>query len=183
MTASRLRYILIGLIAFMVVGFGVGAWWLQGLLATDVRNTDHAKIDADISAIELQQLKSLKKQLADEQDVINRAKQIAASSSQYQYQDQVIKDVSDYAARYGIAVNTFDFSTPNKQKTSTSGAKITAFSVTLKGPLPYTTFIRFLRDVETNLTKIQVTSLTLSPDKNPSFISNPSLGLEVYLKS
>ena len=182
MTATKLRYILIGLIVVLFGGFAAGAWWIQGILADQVRETDHAKIDAELSGTELQQLKQLKKQLADQEDVIERAKQIAVSSDQYQYQDQVIKDVSDYAARYGIQVNTFDFSSTNKNA-STGGAKKTPFTVSLKGPLAFVTFMRFLRDLEGNLTKIQVTSLTLAPDKDPNNITNPSLSCEVYLKS
>lgn len=183
MTATKLRYILIGLIIVLVACFGAGAWWVEGMLTDKVRETDHAKTDADLSGTELQQLKHLKKQLDDQKDVVERAKQIAANSAQYQYQDQVIRDVSDYAARYGIQVNTFDFSTTNKAAPATNGTKKTPFTVSLKGPLAYVTFLRFLRDIEGNLTKIQVTSLTLAPDKDPNNITNPSLSCEVYLKS
>lgn len=185
MKATQLRYVLIALIVVMVIGFTAAAWWMQGLLASSVRTTEHAKIDADISQTELQQLKSLQKQLSDEQDIVGRAKDIAVSSEQYRYQDQVIKDVSDYAQRYGIQVNTFDFTTPNTnaQATAAKGAKITAFNLTLKGPVKYVTFMRFLSNLETNLTKIQVTSLTLAPDRDPSNIANPTLSLQVYLKS
>lgn len=183
MNASQLRYLLIGLISVMVIGFGAATWWMQGLLASNVSATERAKIDADISQTELQQLKTLQKQFNDEKDVLERAKQIAVSSEQYRYQDQVIKDVSDYAARYGIQINTFDFTTTNAQTPAANGAKKTSFNVTLKGPLKYDTFIRFLRSIEKNLTKIQVTSLTLAPDRDPSNITNPALSLEVYLKS
>lgn len=182
MTATKLRYILLALIVVMVGGFAFGAWWVQGLLAQHVRDTDHAKIDAEVSNTELQQLKQLQKQLADEQDIVERAKQIAVSADQYRYQDQVIKDVADYAYRYGISVNTIDFTQTAGQQAS-GGAKRTAFTVSLKGPVPYTTFMQFLRAIEKNLTKIQVTSLTLAPDKDPNSITNPSLSLEVYLKS
>lgn len=182
MTATKLRYILLGLIVVLLAGFGAGIWWVQGLLANSVRDTDHAKIDAEVSTTELQQLKSLQKQLADQQDIVERAKQIAVSTEQYRYQDQVIKDVSDYAARYGIRINTIDFTTTNAPAASSGNKKI-AFTISLKGPIPYTTFMLFLRDIEQNLTKIQVTSLTLAPDKDPRTVSTPSLSLEVFLKS
>jgi hypothetical protein len=184
MTATKLRYILLALIVVMIGAFASGAWWVQGLLAQHVRDTDHAKIDAEVSETELQQLKQLQKQLTEEQDIVERAKQIAVSAEQYRYQDQVIKDISDYAYRYGISVNTIDFTqNTGQQAASAGGAKRTAFTVSLKGPLPYTTFMQFLRSIEKNLTKIQVTSLTLAPDKDPNSVTNPSLSLEVYLKS
>ena len=183
MTATKLRYVLFGLIALLLAGLGTGAWWVQTLLAERVHQTDHTTIDADVVTTELQQLKSLEKQLVDQADVVSRAKEIAASSALYRYQDQVISDISSYAGRYGIKINTFDFSIAQSTKPTTSGAKKTPFTVTLKGPIAFITFIRFLQDLELNLTKIQVTSLTLSPDKNPNNIANPNLGLEVYLKN
>lgn len=183
MTATKLRYVLIGLIVVMFGGFATGAWWVDTLLAKSVRETDNTQIDAEVSTTELQQLKSLQKQLLSEKDIIDRAKQIAASSNQYRYQDQVIKDISDYASRYGIAINTFDFTTTTGQNNAQVGAKKTPFTVTLRGPLPYTTFLKFLRAVEQNLTKIQVTSLSLAPDKDPSSITNPTVSMEVYLKN
>jgi hypothetical protein len=183
MTATKLRYVLVGLIIVLLGAFGASVWWVEGILTEKVRETDHAKVDAELSATELQQLKQLKKQLEEQRDVVDRAKQIAANSAQYQYQDQVIKDVSDYAARYGIQVSTFDFTSANKNAAASGGAKKTPFTVTLKGPLSYVTFMKFLRDIEGNLTKIQVTSLTLAPDKDPNNITNPSLSCEVYLKS
>lgn len=185
MTATKLRWVLVGLILVLLSGFSAGAWWVQGILNDKVHQTDHTTIDAEISTTELQQLKALEKQLAGQQDIVNRAKEIAASTEQYHYQDQVVSDISDYAARYGIRVNTFDFSGAQSAKPTTTpgGAKKTAFRLSLRGPIPYITFLRFLQDVEKNLTKIQVTSLTLSPDKDPNNIANPSLGLEVFLKS
>lgn len=184
MTATKLRWILVGLIVLLLGGFGFGTWWLQGVLSESVKVTDHVKIDAEVSTSELQQLKNLQKQLAEEQDLIERTKEIAATTEQYRYQDQVISDLADYAARRGIQISTFDFSGAARTKPTelVGGAKRTPFSVTLKGPVAYATFLRFLQDIEANLTKIQVTSLTLSPDKDPNKIANPSLGMDVYIK-
>ena len=183
MTATKLRLVLLGVIAVLILGFGTGAWWVLTLLAGSVHQTDHIITDADVTTTELQQLKSLEKQLAEQEDIVSRAKDIAANKASYGYQDQVVTDITSYANRYGIKISTCDFSAAQKAKVDASGAKKTPFNVTLKGPIGYVTFIRFLQALERNLTKIQVTSLTLSPDKNPNNISNPNLGLEVYLKN
>jgi hypothetical protein len=184
MTATKLRLVLLGVVAVLVLGLGAGAYFVLGLLADRAHQTDHTKADADTTSTELQQLKSLEKQLEDQADIVSRAKEIAATTAQYKYQDQVISDISVYASRYGIKISTFDFSAAQSAKPDTSGgAKKTPFTLTLKGPIPFVTFIRFLQDIERNLTKIQVTSLTLSPDKNPNNIANPTIGLEVYLNN
>jgi hypothetical protein len=184
MTATKFRLILAGVIVVLLLGFGAGAYFMLGILSDRVRQTDHTKVDADITTTELQQLKNLQKQLADQSDVVSRAKEIAATTAQYKYQDQVISDISVYAARYGIRISTFDFSIAQTVKPEAStGAKKTPFTLTLKGPIAFTTFLRFLQDIEHNLTKIQVTSLTLSPDKNPNNVANPTVGLAVYLNN
>lgn len=178
MNAIVLRYILIGLSATTVIGLSAAGWWVQQMLESKVRQTDHARIDAQLSAVELQQLKRLEQQLTDDKDIIERARQIAAPANQYQYQDQVIKDLSQYAGRLGLRINAFNFTAQALQGNNNR----TPFTITLDGPVPYETFLRFLRDIEANLTRMQVTSLALSPDANPAFIANPTLSMEVYIR-
>lgn len=182
MTATKLRYVLIAAILLTVGGFGAAGWWAQQVLAQKARETDHARIDADLSSLELQQLRRLKTQLEQQQEIIGRAQQIAATAEQYRYQDQVISDIQQYAGRYGIQISNFDFGAKAGSKSSDNTSNKTAFTITLRGPLAYDVFLKFLRDLEANLTKLQITSLTLAPDKNPTLISNPSISLEVFLK-
>ena len=185
MNATRLRIVLIISFVVLLAAFGVSAWWAQGLLASKVKETDHARIDAQISQQQVDELKKLQGELEKQKDVVTRAGQIAATAQQYQYQDQVIKDVQIYAGRHGLAVSAYDFSASTSAAGSKApaGTALTPFSVTLKGPIPYDTFMSFLRDVENNLTKIQVTSLTLTPNaKNAQLIDNPTISAAVYLK-
>lgn len=184
MTASRLRLVLIGCIVIMVVGFGAGGWWVQQLLAEKVRDTDHTRIEAEVAQTELQQLRRLSQQIAEQKDVVERAKQIAGTNAQFGYQDQVINDITSYANRHGIQIGVIDFGAANtvSKTAEVNGAKKTSFNVSLRGPLPYESYLRFMQDLENNLTKIQVISMTLSPDKNPKNVTNPTINLEVYIK-
>lgn len=189
MTASRLRYILIALVIIMAVGFGAGAWWLQKMLAERVTETDHAKIDAEVAQLEIEKLRQLKQRLTEQKDTVERTRLIAASADQYQYQNQIITDITTYASRHNIGISSFNFTESETKKPAAGGQSApqattkTPFSVTLRGPIDFNKFMQFLRDIESNLTKIQVNSLTLSPDaKNPGAITNPTLSLEVYIK-
>lgn len=177
MNAKILRIVLSVLMAALLGGLVGGAWWGSEFLASAVRDSDHKRIDAQVSATELQQLKQLKTQLATQADLIDRVHSIAGSTNLYRYQDQVIEDISSYAKRYNMRIANFDFVTSTK-----AASTKTPFNITIGGQVDYRSFLMFLRDIETNLTKIQVTSLSLNPDKNPAYISNPTLGLEVYIK-
>jgi hypothetical protein len=184
MTAIKLRYILIATIVLLGVAIGLGNWQLHGILARQVSQTDHAKIDAELSQSELEKLQKLKIDLVAQKDIVDRAKQIAAPSNQYHFQDQVIKDLTTYAARDAITISSFDFSSASSggKVNAPSGGK-TAFTVNLQTPLRYDQVLNFLRQIEQNATKMQITSLTLAPDpRNPSQISNPTIGLEVFIK-
>jgi hypothetical protein len=182
MSAVIFKRVLVGAIVLLVCGLIGGGYWMSELLTASASEADHLKIDADVSALEVQQLKQLKTQLLVQNDIVERAHQIGASISQYKYQDQVIEDVNSYAARYGIQVSNFDFTAPAAGLGAKASGSKTPFKVSLQGPIAYESFLRFLHDIETNLTRIQVTSLSLAPDKDPSLIANPTLSLEVYLK-
>ncbi len=184
MTATRLRLILIVGFITLLAGCGVGGWFTQQLLAQKVVEADHARTDADTAREQVNELKSMQAQLDKNKDIVARASQIAASANQYEYQDQVIKDVEIYANRHGLAVSGYDFNAPVASGSKApAGTVLTPFSVTLRGPAPYISFLAFLRDMENNLTKIQVTSLTLSPNtKDPKLIENPTLSAVVFIK-
>lgn len=184
MNALKLRIILIIGLVLLIAGVGAGAWWMQNILATYVVATDHAKIDAQVASQQLERLRFLESELKEKKDIVERADQIAATANNYQYQDQIVKDLTVYANRNGIAIAGFNFTaTAGQGAQGPSGTTRTSFTVALNGPLEFSRFMQFLRDIENNLTKLQVTSLALSPDEgNPKMVTNPTLGLVVYLK-
>lgn len=185
MTATKLRIIMIAILALAIIGIGAGVWWVHSVLTVYVIGADHAKIDAQLSDLDLNKLRKLQSDLKDKQEIVARADQIAANASNYQYQDQVVSDLTTYAGRRGIKISAFNFNAGNSTQGSEgpAGTTLTAFTITLVGPIDYNTFLQFLYDVENNLTKIQVTSLSLAPDQsNPKLVTNPSLSLVVYLK-
>jgi hypothetical protein len=186
MNATGLRIVLISGLALLISGVGVGTWWLQGVLAERVASTDRAKTDADLAQLDLEKLRRLQIQLDQQKDTIERADQIAATASNYQYQDQVVGDLENYAHRHQVEIASFDFSgasSPGASTNSPAGTTRTPFTVSLRGPLSFDKVMDFLRDIENNLTKLQVASLSLTPNADDTkLVNNPSLSLVVYLK-
>lgn len=183
MNVFKLRFVLAGIILLLIGVIITAIILLQGLLKDQVVLTDHMKIDADVSEQEILKLKKLESELSKKQDVVERAKQIAASVDQYQFQDQVINDLTVYAQRSGFGISSFDFTQSTGQKPGTVPSDKTSFVVNLTSPIPYDRFLQFIHAVELNLTKIQIISVTLSPNtKNTSEILNPTINLEVFLK-
>lgn len=186
MNALVLRMVLIAGLVLLVGGIGVGTWWVHDQLAAQAVKTAHAKTDAELVQLDLEKLSQIQRQLEEQKDVVERADQIAASADNYKYQDQVVSDLEAYARRHNIQITGFDFSkatAPGQKATGPAGTTRTPFSLSLKGPVSFDVFMNFLRDIENNLTKIQVSSLSLTPTQDdPKQVSNPSLSLTVYLK-
>lgn len=182
MTPSKLKYLLFLLILVLLTGLLGGTWQAKKVLEGEVLKTDHAKTDADLSQSEVQKYKKLAGELQANQDLVQRTKRIAASSTQYHYQDQVIRDLASYAAQDGVTISSFDFGAAAANPKAAPTGK-TSFNINLQGPLKYTQFLSFLRHIELNVTKLQVISIALAPDtRTPNQILNPTIGLQVFLK-
>ena len=195
LTATSLRLMLsISLLLIGALGialFSLANKQLKGV-AVDV---SHTVADSNASQSNLQNLQKIKQYLASKQDVVQRAESIVAESRSYEYQNQIINDLNDYAARAGIGITSIDFTgaTPGATNTTTpgtttapstvvNGVKSTFISVTLKNPVDYVGVLRFLKSIEQNLTKMQVTNIGLSKTAGSNGISSSVLNIEVYVK-
>lgn len=182
--AVFLSWLFIGLISLVLIGAGLGCWQLQKFLATERLAADHAKIDATISTDELQKAHNLQLYLANHKSDVDKAAAVVAETKTYQYQNQIVEDVNRYADIAGVTILGFDFPV---QKTispaGAKGAKTIQAVVTLQNPVPYTNYLRFLKLIEQNLTKMQITEISITPDdKVPGRVNNPSIGLQVYVR-
>ena len=207
LTAVNLqRLFLVGIFVLVVAAiFGFTA--LTKVLQSKAIEVNHAQTDADIGSNNVKELEQLNSDLQSHKDVVQRAKEIVAESKSYQYQNQIVQDINAFAARAGITILGYNFSgdntnssspdsslssgttqpsanTSEAQKTNIpAGVQTVTANITLKNPVPYNNFLRFLKLIENNVTKMQVTGVSLSPDSgHPDQISNPTIGLIVYTR-
>jgi hypothetical protein len=196
LTAASLRLIL-SIFLFVIIALGILLFsFAYSKLKDAAVDVSHSVADASASQNNLQNLQKLKQDLAAKQDVVTRAENIVAESRSYEYQNQIINDLNDYAARAGLSITTIDFSSaqagtgptttpgtaaPATPSTTINGVKSTFVSVTLKNPVNYTGVLRFLKSIEQNLTKMQVSNIGLSKADDGGVSSN-ALNIEVYIK-
>lgn len=185
LTPRALRIILVLLLLVSLGGSSFGVWQALQLIDQKAREADRSYIEAELSQQEVETLRRLQNELESKKDVVDRAALIASTATNYQYQDQVVSDLQTYAKRDGIKINSYDFSAAKDVKPGSgpAGTTLTPFIIAVEGPLEYARFMQFLRNIENNLTKLQVTSLSLTPDsKDLRFINDPTISLVVYLK-
>lgn len=196
LSAQKLRALMIISIVTLIIVACVGFYFVRDLLdsyAAQVRETS-AKASASSQNIAI--LESLKTQLSQDADTVNRTKSIVAESKSYAYQDQIIADINRYAARSGMTIASYGFDTKLASSPSVSGAsapiatakpanglKSTNVSVTLKTPVKYTNIVSFVHALEQNLTKMQLAGISLSKDSTSATdLSVSALNLEVYIR-
>jgi hypothetical protein len=191
LTASTFRLILSASLV-VITGIGITLFSLANdqlrSVATDV---SHVVVDANASQDNLTTLEKIKKTLASEQDVVARTNQIVAESKSYEYQDQIVTDLNGYASKAGITITNLDFSagtakTPAATATpaapvATSGLHSTSVTVTIQNPVGYNQLLQFIKSLEQNLTKMQVSKVSLSRGEGGN-ITSDAFAIEVYIK-
>lgn len=185
MKATTLTSVLIACIVFIIGIIIVANWQLKAFLYSEVTATNTLKQQAVNSSDNLARAQALELYMKTHQTDVERAASIVAQTKTYQYQNQIIEDITRYASSANLSILEFNF--PDSGS-STSKKKVTAVKsilveVTLRKPVDYVNLIRFLKYIEHNLTRMQITDLSISPNsENPALIDSPTIGLEVYVK-
>lgn len=192
MTPEKLRLVLIGSMFLMIIGSG-GLFWLfrEQVLIPNANKVAEVSSTAQSRDSEVSQLKRVQEILERDKDTVDRAAKIVADTKFYQYQDQIIKDLTAYAKTTGVTILKYDFNNgaapsgvaaqPAGAATDPSGVKSVSVAVTLTNPLPYNNLMRFVHAIEANLTKMQLAGIAISTDPSGGVIAN-TLILKVFTK-
>lgn len=184
LTSAAVSWLLISALILLVIGTGVGSWFMQSILVAQVIETDHVKIDAELSQTELQRSQTLQAYLETNRTAIEKANAIVSETKTYQYQNQIVNDIESYANKAGIVVLGYSFPQGTATtKTDPTGLKSVSATLTLQTPVNYTSYLKFLKYIEQNVTKMQITNLSMAPDPNDSQnIKDTAITLKVYVR-
>lgn len=191
LTATSLRVVL-SVSMFIVAAIGGVAFWIaNSKLEEYAVEVSHTSADATASRDNLQNLQKIQEELDDDKEVVQRASSIVADSQSYQYQNQIITDLNDYAAKAGIAITNINFASTTTQATpgtptpaapTPSGVKSMPVSITIKNPVDYLNLLKFINSIEENLTKMQISRINLSKDPTKNSVTSDALTIEVYVR-
>ena len=201
--AVTMRIILVVVLIAILLLMGGGFYLAYTSLEKTAKEVSEVQTQAQTSDAKLQNLALLEKQLKENSIAVDRAKQIVADSQSYQYQNQIINDLTYYANQAHISITSFTFqdstaaasssssSTSSSSTSSTNstlpastvnGVKSTQVSIQLGGNVAYQDFLHFLYLIEQNLTRMQVADVTMSKGDDPNTVSAQSLNIEVYIR-
>jgi hypothetical protein len=199
--APKLRIILVVTIILLVGASTAIFWYFRSQLITYAEQVEKDTAAASVSISDVNKLKALKQELEDNQVAVTRAKNIVADSKSYQYQNQIVDDINIYAKKAGVSVTSFAFTDPaasgaqgaaapaqaptaaTQAPTLPEGLKTVSVSLTLKSPIEYQNIIKFVRYIEANLTKMQVSGVAFSKTGAGSTqVSVDPITVEVYVQ-
>ncbi|OYX42124.1 hypothetical protein B7Y94_04100 [Candidatus Saccharibacteria bacterium 32-49-12] len=209
-TAVTMRNTLAVVLLITLLAMAGGFYLAHSYLEDVATEVSKIQSDAASSDAKLQYLTSLEGQLSNQTEAIQKAEQIVAESQRYQYQNQIIEDLSSYAAQSGITISGFTFQDSNSASSTPAPAVTTPpaatdsgeeatgqapavaapaqtaksvnVSVQLGGSVAYVNLLNFIYLIEQNLTQMQISQLNLSPGESPSTVSTQTLDIEVYVK-
>lgn len=200
-TATTLRLTLsLSLLLITLLAIG-GFYMTNGWLKSFATEVSHASADAQASHTTITTLQQLQERLADNREVIQRASNIVAESQSYQYQDEIIRDINNYASAAGVGITNYNFdtqaspnqgqsgaesapapeATPTPTPAAPAGINSTHVSISLQNPVNYDNLLRFFHSIEQNLTKMQVTNISLAKDEGID-VTSEDLVIEVYIR-
>lgn len=191
-SATRLRVsLVIALVLTMAVVVGVviyGIGWLNRY-ATDV---SAVAVEAQVSEGRLDTMRHEATRLQNFSEAADRAQRIAADSKDYAHQDVIIRDLERFANRAGIRILSYDFTSANataatganpRPTQASRGLKSTTVNIVIDDPVNYVNLLRFIHYVEQNLTKMQISNITLNSTSNEgNMVSSGGLSIEVYIR-
>lgn len=207
LTASLARIIMSLLLLVIIIAMAAGTYFAYSALQKTADEVASMRIEATEVDKKIQNLLSLKEQLDDNSLAAKKAAQIVAESKSYMYQNQAINDLSIYASKAGVPITSFTFkdssaktssgkssstSAANKDSSAssakapgaaaTAGPKTTTVSIQLGQDIAYENFLHFLHLIEMNVTRMQVSGVSLSVGEDSKKISVQALDIEVYIQ-
>lgn len=151
--AERLKKVLIGVLVVVVVAFAGTFYVSLQILREYATEVNRRLQDADASGSQVQQLQTLKNQLSQSQVLVDKANSLFAT--QDNYQSQILTDIRNHASAAGVSVASTEFDPES------DGTNQRAVTVKLGEPVEYSKFVAFLSGIESNVPKMQVSSVTL----------------------
>jgi hypothetical protein len=179
-SAVGLRSLLIVTILFLIGLATAGFYFAQTGLVEYSKIVTQTVADSTNSGKDVQSLKKLQSDLAELQDVVVKSSKISSPVSDYQ--SQVITDIKAYAQTAGVGVSNYTF-TSGSTSSAAGAPQSSTVTLSLTSPMQYKSLLTFIRLIETNLPKMQISSVNLTrANGDNGMIRTDSISIDVYTR-
>jgi len=179
--ATTIRPILI-IAVFLSIFLMFGGFCLAQDYLKTLANNIMGNNSSESSSFQTDQ--QIKSDISENQTTVNKLDKFVASSQDYQ--NQAIIDLNTYASATGISISG-QSTTPAPETESlatlSNGIQANYIQVELNNPVKYSSLLKFISAIETNLPKMQLTGINITPDSaDKSYVSVEPLIIKVYTK-
>lgn len=181
--ATTLRMILLtATLIISVVSVG-GFYVTQGLLKK-LAEQHNKSFDTTSSAKSNIPIGKLQSDIANNQEIIDRIDNVYMSK--HDYQSKTIDDLKKYASVSNVSISDYSFEKASSKdsKTEQSSESIeNKLTITITNPIKFSNLIKFIKGIETNSPKMQLTGIDISQVVGQKEMVNVKpLTIKVYTK-
>lgn len=198
--AVTMRIVFALSLVLILVGMGVVVYFGYTMLQGTAEEVSKVQTEAKAVDAKVQNLARLEKEMEKYKDSVAKAQQLVAETRQYQYQNQIINDLTTYASQSGVGIAGFTFASGSAGSKSSSGSssasgagsntgastgagpKSIKVSVRLNEKTEYMALLRFMHLIEQNLTRMQIASVSMSKAEGAGQVNTQTLDVEVYVR-
>lgn len=198
--AVTMRIVFALSLVLILVGMGVVVYFGYTMLQGTAEEVSKVQTEAKAVDAKVQNLARLEKEMEKYKDSVAKAQQLVAETRQYQYQNQIINDLTTYASQSGVGIAGFTFASGSTGSKSSSGSSSTSgasgstgastgagpksikVSVRLNEKTDYMALLRFMHLIEQNLTRMQIASVSMSKAEGAGQVNTQTLDVEVYVR-
>ena len=183
--ASIFSYILGALMAIVIIGAFVGAYYLHVFLIQ--KKDEVSKVENDVVANEssIGLAQALEQYIKNNRKDIDLVKKVVSDTKEYQYQDDIINDIVTYAAQTGLKLLSVTFPTSissSSSKDKSAPVKTMQAVIEIDKEFSYDKYINFIYKIEQNISKMKILQISIDLGKEAGSITGSSIKLEVYVK-
>ena len=198
--AVTMRIVFALSLVLILVGMGGVVYFGYTMLQGTAEEVSKIQTEAKAVDAKVQNLARLEKEMEKYKDSVAKAQQLVAETQQYQYQNQIINDLTAYANKSGVGIAGFTFTSGSAGAKSNSGSSGTSgtnnssgsnsaagpksmkVSVRLNEKTDYMALLRFMHLIEQNLTRMQIASVSMSKTEGTGHVNTQTLEVEVYVR-
>ena len=198
--AVTMRIVFALSLVLILVGMGGVVYFGYTMLQGTAEEVSKIQTEAKAVDAKVQNLARLEKEMEKYKDSVAKAQQLVAETQQYQYQNQIINDLTAYANKSGVGIAGFTFTSGSAGAKSNSGSSGTSgtnnssgsnsavgpksmkVSVRLNEKTDYMALLRFMHLIEQNLTRMQIASVGMSKTEGTGQVNTQTLEVEVYVR-
>lgn len=185
MTPRKMNLALKITAGLVIVASLVFLYFANNRLSNIAKETASLKAQIEVSDNQLQIYEVTKKRVESLSYVEGLANQVLPATED---QSVIVAEITQFARNSNLQIGEINFiegqAAGSKKAAPISGVKVTAFTIQIGGGATFENLLSFLRAIEGNRRKSQVTSINISPDSNsPGSLSNVTISLNLYTRT